>query len=103
MSEEMMSSPAQRRKLGRGMIMSVISVLVCWVPVLGALIGLVGLFMVISSYVPENTGRYTVYVLLSILCAVISVGALMAMLYIYYGNSALLSQIIEAVTTSMGI
>ena len=97
MSEELMSNPAQRRKLGRGMVMSVISVLMCWGPVSGALMGLIGLFTVISAYVPENTGRYVVYVILSILCALISVGMLMAMLYVYYGNPALLSQITDAI------
>ena len=51
----------------------------------------------ISAYVPENTGRYVVYVILSILCALISVGMLMAMLCVYYGNPALLSQITDAI------
>ena len=103
MSEELMSNPAQRRKLGRGMVMSVIGALICWIPGLGAIMGLAGLFSVISAYVPESTGRYVVYVILSIVCAVISVGALMAMLYVYYGNPELLSQITQTIMTKLNI
>lgn len=102
MSELTMSNPAQRRKLGRGMVLSVAGVLLCWVPGLGALLALIGLFGVISSYVPGSTGRYTVYTLLSTVCAVVSVGALMAMLYVYFGAPELLKQITDFIMTKLG-
>ncbi|MGI6183212.1 MAG: hypothetical protein ACOYIH_03825 [Candidatus Fimadaptatus sp.] len=103
MSEEAMSNPAQRRKLGRGMVLSVAGVLICWVPGLGALLSLIGLYSVISSYVPECRGRYVAYVVLSILCALLSVGALVAMLYVYFGDPELLSRITSFVMEKLNI
>lgn len=103
MSEEIMANPAQRRKLGRGMVLSVAGVLLCWAPGLGALLSLGGLFGVISSYVPGNRARYAIYSALSILCALASVGALMAMLYVYFGNPELLAQVTEWIMTKLNI
>lgn len=103
MSEETMSNPAQRRKLGRGMVLSVAGALICWVPALGALLSLAGLFSVISSYVPANRVRYAVYIVVSILCALLSVGAFMAMLYVYFGNPELLAKVTEFIMTKLNI
>ena len=102
MSEMAMSNPAQRRKLGRGMVMSVTGALLCWVPGLGALLALIGLYGVVASYVPGSGVRYVMYTLLSLICALLSVGALMAMLYVYFGAPELLSQITDFIMTKLG-
>lgn len=103
MADQTFSNPAQRRKLGRGMVLSVAGVLICWIPGLGALLSLLGLFGVIAAYVPECRFRYPMYVLMSICCALVSVGVLMLMLYVYFGNPDLLSQVIAFVMTKLNI
>ena len=52
---------------------------------------------------PNNRARYAIYTALSILCALVSVGALMAMLYVYFGNPELLAQVTDWLMTKLNI
>ena len=99
-----MANPAQRRKLGRGMVMSVAGVMVCWATGAGsaAVAGRV-VRRVIVVCAGQPRALCDIHGAEHYWCALVSVGALMAMLYVYFGNPELLAQVTDWLMTKLNI
>lgn len=73
----------ERRAMGRGMRRSVVSLFLCWLPVVGVLLSASGFIGICRRVTRAHRVRRTVYLILSLLILILCTGVLFTEAYVY--------------------
>ncbi len=80
----------ERKKMGRGLTISVVALILCWVPILGILLAAAGFISVLRCVTQKYRKRFVVYTIVVSLTLLICAGVLVGEVYAYSRNPNIL-------------
>lgn len=83
----------ERTKMGQGMIFAVAGLVLCWLPVVGLLLSIIGFIKLAVRITQRHKKRLVVYTIVGLLSLVVSTGALLGEVWVYSRNPNVLEEV----------